>query len=139
LELALGLKILYVEDHADTRFVMSKAMRKWGHDVQSAASAAEARAICEADVFDVLLCDIGLPDEEGTILLEERPSGRSWRYAVALTAFGMNHEVERFRQAGFDEVLVKPVLSEALAAALGRARGIHHAPEATTTEARPTA
>ena len=60
-----GLAILLVEDHPDTLRMMTRLLQHMGHQVESASSVAEAIAISDGRVFDLLLSDIGLPDGSG--------------------------------------------------------------------------
>ena len=115
-----SLYILYVEDHADTRQVFSNLLTRWGHKVSSVSSAASARNLCKSVAFDVLISDVGLEYEDGTELVKVRPPGQKWRRAIALTAYGMAHDIARFKEAGFDEVLIKPVTNDLLQAAINR-------------------
>lgn len=58
--------------------------------------------------FEVLVCDIGLPDGSGLDLVAEAKKRQPWKKTVALTAHGRNRERETGLQAGFDEYLTKP-------------------------------
>jgi CheY-like chemotaxis protein len=60
--------------------------------------------------FDVLVSDIGLPDGRGTELLEKLEHMLGHRPpSVAMSGFGMDEDLERSRNAGFAEHLIKPV------------------------------
>ena len=65
------MRILLVEDHEDTFVAMSRLLQKFGHDVRGARSMAEARNVADEGAFDLLLCDIGLPDGSGLELIRE--------------------------------------------------------------------
>ena len=60
------------------------------------------------DTFDLLICDIGLPDGTGVDLMKRLRKTSSVR-GIALSGFGMDHDVERSREAGFLAHLTKPV------------------------------
>ena len=102
------MKILLVEDHDDTRFVLTRLLHRYGHGVTSAANVAEARALLRACQFDVLLSDIGLPDGTGFGLVVEAKQLQPLK-AVALTAWATDEDKERGRTAGFDQYLTKPL------------------------------
>jgi len=113
------LHVLLVEDHEPTLKVMSRLLRRLGHRVTGATSVASARAAAKQRAFDVIICDLGLPDGSGLDLmraLKEQYAGR----AVALTGYGMESDIAASREAGFAEHLTKPIDFPALEAALRR-------------------
>src|SRR5580765_2709196 len=61
-----GLRILLVEDHADTRRVLGRLLNALGCQVTSAGTVKEALELGEKVEFDLLVSDIGLPDGTGT-------------------------------------------------------------------------
>jgi CheY-like chemotaxis protein len=105
-----ALRILLVEDHADTAETLHRLLSRRGYEVRTAASVADAMRVADTFVFDVLVSDIGLPDGRGTELLGrlQRQIDRPIR-AVAMSGFGMEDDIERSRQAGFADHLTKPV------------------------------
>jgi CheY-like chemotaxis protein len=101
------IRILIVEDHADTAAVLEVVLRKRGYEVTTTGTAAEALALCEESKFDLLITDIGLPDYDGWELLK-RVREKCKVKAIALTGFGMASDVRHSREAGFDAHLTKP-------------------------------
>lgn len=102
--------ILLVEDHADTRHCMCRLLESRGHQVQCAEDADSAIALENKEHhFDVLITDIGLPDRTGVELLEELRQHRPDFPAIAMSGFGMPHDLLRSRKAGFLDHFVKPV------------------------------
>jgi hypothetical protein len=69
--------------------------------------------------FDVILCDIALPDGNGYDLIAEAKRKRPLK-AVALSGFAMPDDIERGRKAGFDFHLAKPVDFHELRSVLGQ-------------------
>jgi len=65
-----GVRVLVVEDEADTRDLLAAALGHSGAEVDPAASAGEAMAALRRHRPDVLVCDIGMPGEDGYTLLE---------------------------------------------------------------------
>jgi CheY-like chemotaxis protein len=61
----MGKRILYVEDHADALEAMSRLLEMAGFTVARALSAGEAMKAAQADRFDLLICDLNLPDGSG--------------------------------------------------------------------------
>jgi PAS domain S-box-containing protein len=104
--------ILLVEDHADTARILARILGKMGHRVTVARSAGEA--LSSAGPFDLLLCDLGLPDGNGLDLIRQLPP----MPAIALTGHGMEDDIRASRAAGFLAHLTKPVDPEQLEAAI---------------------
>lgn len=102
------MNILLVEDHEDSRVVLSNLLIHCGHDVASASNMHEALSLLDNLRFDVLVSDIGLPDGNGLELVIEAKKRQPWKKTVALTAHERKGEKERGLRAGFDEYLTKP-------------------------------
>ena len=64
------LRLLLVEDHLSSLQTLTLFLRRDGHHVAPAPSAAEARAAAEKEKFDLVISDLGLPDASGTELME---------------------------------------------------------------------
>ena len=98
-----------------TRLVRLLEIR--GYDIRSVPSVATGLRALDHDEFDLLLCDLGLPDGTGMDFIEKVRKTRQTP-AIALTGFGMRQDVERAQQAGFDAHLTKPVNLQKLEAAI---------------------
>jgi CheY-like chemotaxis protein len=72
------------------------------HSVQAALAAAAHQR------FDVLVSDIGLPDGSGIDLMEKIKAGQPI-FGIALTGFGMEDDLRKSHDVGFNHHLVKPV------------------------------
>ena len=106
----LPLRLLVVEDHADTATALKKLLMRRGYEVRSAESVAEALAIAENFDFDVLVSDIGLPDGTGVdLMMQLTASGKRSFRGIALSGYGMQEDLERSSAAGFVHHLTKPV------------------------------
>jgi signal transduction histidine kinase/HAMP domain-containing protein len=101
-------RILLVEDHADTNRSLTKLLRLRGYQVESANNIESALALSTTAQFDVLVSDIGLPDGSGIDLIRRLRSDRP-ALAIALTGFGMEEDLRKTREAGFNHHLVKPI------------------------------
>lgn len=103
-----SLRILLVEDHEDTNRSLTKLLRRRGYEVEAATSVQSALDLAASGHFDVLVSDIGLPDGSGIDLMQalnhDRPS-----LGIALTGFGMEDDIQRTQDVGFQHHLVKPV------------------------------
>jgi len=102
------LRLLLVDDHADTRSVLSRLLKKCGHEVLTADSASRALEILDRGPFDALISDIGLPDTSGYELVREAKQRQSLK-GIALSGLGMEEDVQRSVEAGFDHHLTKPI------------------------------
>jgi len=113
-----GLRLLVVEDDDDTREVLALGLSLYGADVVAVRSAAEAIVALEKRIPDVMLSDIGLPDEDGLALIRRvraMPPSRGGRVpAVAVTAFTLGDDAEEVTRAGFQRHFRKPVETKAL-------------------------
>jgi two-component system CheB/CheR fusion protein len=128
------LRLLLVEDHADTAAAMAELLRCLGHDVTVAHSVAEGLATAEAIQsqginqgihrgIDLVLSDLGLPDASGLDLMREL-SERYGLKGIALSGYGMEEDLRRSREAGFTRHLTKPVDLESLRAAIQEVAGL---------------
>ncbi|MHA3773616.1 ATP-binding protein [Verrucomicrobiota bacterium sgz303538] len=115
-----SLRVLLVEDHADTRSTMARLLQRRGYEVHTAESVKTALQEAESFPFDVLVSDIGLPDGSGADLLRKLTM-RGSVHAVALSGYGMPDDVTRSKDAGFAEHLTKPIQVELLDEVLQRA------------------
>jgi len=115
------LRILLVEDHADTREALSELLRLSGHHVEAAGSVAGALAACEGGRFDLIISDLGLPDGSGLDLMRQIlarcPDGVK---GICLTGYGMEEDLRRSEEAGFLAHLTKPVSLQELEAVMSR-------------------
>lgn len=103
------LRILLVEDHADTLETVSLLLQRVGHEVVRAACCEAARRAADSTGgIEAVVGDIGLPDGDGVDLLVELKQ-RFNCPTIALTAYGMDADVKRCAAAGIDRHLLKPV------------------------------
>ena len=107
------LSILLVEDHDATRIALENLLKRRNHQVVTAASVAEARALAHLHPFDLLISDIGLPDGNGNALMAELKVAFGLK-GIALTGYGMDHDLAAAQNAGFIAHLTKPIRIEAL-------------------------
>ena len=115
------VRILLVEDNADTLQVMARLLARRGHRVTTAENVADAVEVAQSSEFDILVSDLGLPDGSGLDLIRSLQQGRSKPLpGIALSGYGMDDDLRRSREAGFLEHLIKPVDFPALEAAIRR-------------------
>ena len=106
---AKNLRILLVDDHEDTRRILSRLLRRHGHQVELAASMQSALASLDKGPFDLLISDIGLPDGSGLTLMGAARSRDPRIRGIAVSGFGMEDDRRRSTEAGFDYHLTKPL------------------------------
>ncbi|MFQ4144517.1 ATP-binding protein [Chlorogloeopsis sp. ULAP02] len=125
-----GLRLLIVDDEADTRKWISTVLQECGAEVIAVGSTGEALAALEQFKPDVLVSDISMPDEDGYTLirkirgLEPEMGGRI--PAVALTGYARVEDYRQAIEAGFQLHVAKPVRAielVAVVASLGRMSG----------------
>ena len=122
-----------VDDDPDTRDLLCTILTRCGGEVKCTESAADAlRAFHEWNP-DLLVSDIGMPQEDGYGLIRKLREVKSRRArqipALALTAYATDEDRLRALSAGFQMHLSKPIEPESLvssiAAALGRDSSSH--------------
>lgn len=102
------MNILVVEDHQDTRRVLSTLLGRGGHEILTASGVNEAIKVLENMRVNVLLSDLSLPDGDGLELVAKAKAIQPRICAIALTARASTNDLERGRKAGFDHYLTKP-------------------------------
>lgn len=114
------LNILLVEDHEPTRSALTRLLQSRHYTVAVAATAAEARALARKNRFDLVISDIGLPDDNGCDLMSDLNKRHRLR-GIALTGYGSDADVLSSKRAGFLSHLTKPIRVESLETALALA------------------
>ncbi|MEG4627161.1 chemotaxis protein CheB [Microcoleus sp. w1-18aA5] len=110
-----GLHILAVDDQIDTRDFLQFVLEGYGAEVLAVASARSAIAALTENPgrYDVLISDIGMPEEDGYFLIREvralAAEAGGEIPAAALTAYAGDKERERAIEAGFQRHMVKPI------------------------------
>ncbi len=111
------VRILLVEDHDDSAKAFARLLRTQGYDVQTAGGCEAALEAAAQRPFDVLMCDIGLPDGDGCdlmrTLLEMYPIK-----GIAVSGSGFPEDVAKCKAAGFSGHVLKPVLFDKVVAML---------------------
>jgi PAS domain S-box-containing protein len=117
-----GLRVLAVDDEPDTRELLKMGLGQCGAKVTTVGSVAEALEAIVADVPDLLISDIGMPEEDGYELIRrvrELPPESGGRVpAIALTAYARVEDRMQALRAGYQMHVPKPVeLAELVAVA----------------------
>jgi PAS domain S-box-containing protein len=118
-----GLRILYVEDDVDSRQALAAVLMQYDAEVRTVATVHEALGLLTNWRPDLLISDIGLPDEDGYDLIRKvrarQPEDGGTIPAIALTGYAGVSEHELALSAGYQKYLVKPIKPENLAEIIG--------------------
>lgn len=123
-----GLRILVVDDEADSRDVVNAILTRCGGEVRCCESTAKALEVYREWKPDLLVSDIGMPVEDGYSLIKKlrklKLKGAKQLPAVALTAYATKEDKARALEAGFQMHLPKPIepgaLIQTIATVMGR-------------------
>ena len=119
---ASPLRVLLVEDHVETARLLKVILEHSGHTVAVAGDVKSAMQLADNGQFDIVVSDIGLPDGTGYELMK-RIRERHQIPGVALTGYGMDDDLQRSREAGFADHIIKPVDAYQLESVLHRVAG----------------
>jgi CheY-like chemotaxis protein len=107
------LRVLVVDDNADTLELVSFILEEYGTEVITAASATEAIAAIAQFNPNILISDIAMPGVDGYSLIRKVRTLSSERGgqipAIALTAYASEEERSRLLDSGFQMHIAKPV------------------------------
>ena len=113
-----GIRILAVDDSGDTRELVSAVLEACGANVATASSAREALHLFTGWKPDVMVCDIGMPEEDGHALIREirqlAPEEGGNTPAIALTGYARIEDRMRALEAGYELFVPKPVQASEL-------------------------
>lgn len=119
-----SLRILIVEDNRNNRIVLSDMLELDGHSVESAVDGEMGvERVQNGEPYDLVFMDISMPKMDGieaTQLIRASESPDAHLPIIAITAHADPAEVDRFRAAGMDDVLVKPISRTTLRHTLSR-------------------
>ncbi|MBX3466837.1 MAG: GAF domain-containing protein [Planctomycetes bacterium] len=120
---ARARRVLVVDDNRDAADLLAEALTALGHEARRAFDAPSALEVAAEFAPEVALLDLGLPIMNGWELarrLRELPACRGARL-FAVTGYGLDADVERSREAGFERHFVKPVDLEVIVEAIEEA------------------
>jgi CheY-like chemotaxis protein len=123
-----GVKVLLVEDDADTRELLRRLLEEQRAEVLAAATASEALNALESARPHILLSDIGLPDIDGYQLMKRvrslPPTKGGTIPAIALTAYARSEDRTKALRAGYQAHIAKPVEPSELVASIASFAGL---------------
>jgi PAS domain S-box-containing protein len=124
---ATPLRILLAEDENISQFAMRVMLQRMGHSVLAVSNGRAALDEFRSGVFDAILMDIQMPEMDGVeatkaIRSDKSLGDRAGIPIIALTAYALDGDREKFLSAGMDDYVTKPVSLGELQRALGRVR-----------------
>jgi signal transduction histidine kinase/ActR/RegA family two-component response regulator len=113
-------RVLLIEDNVDASDTLREFLTLDGHTVTCALDGPSGLAFAQANAYDIILCDVGLPGMDGYEVMRRLTKGASQAaiqgvthkpaaYAIALTGYGAPEDEHLAKEAGFDDYMVKPV------------------------------
>lgn len=120
-----NLRILLVEDELVNRMFASQVLGRMDHSVTAVTNGTEAIQALERENFDLILMDVQMPVMDGITATKSIRDGRARCRdpripIIALTAYAMESDRDRFLRIGMDDFVAKPFTVEALAQAIDR-------------------
>ncbi|MBZ8179865.1 response regulator [Oscillatoria salina IIICB1] len=125
-----NIRVLAVDDDPDTRQLLTILLKEHKASVLTVASATEVLANLESFQPDILICDIGMPDVDGLMLIEQirslPPEKGGQIPAIALTAYVRIEDRQQALARGYQLHLSKPCEPKNLVQAIVRLTKIKH-------------
>jgi CheY-like chemotaxis protein len=108
----IGIRVVVVEDHGDSREILEQMLRFYGAIVTTVSTALDAVAV--APDADIIVTDFALPPGEDGVWLLEQVNGQPRPIPVVLVSGFHEHQVARLAAAPFARKLLKPIEPEKL-------------------------
>ena len=122
-----GLHVLLVEDDDDSRKLLGTMLKRYGARVTATRSAKEALTVFDSELPDVMISDIGMPEQDGYELIQKlraMPAEKGGLTpAIALTGYASKKDRERALDAGYHQHIAKPIEQTDMIAAIARLLG----------------
>ena len=109
-----SLRILLAEDDELSSQTMTYFLKKEGHTITHVVNGNEVLSALETDVFDIILMDVQMPEMDGVEATKQIRSCDTAKFdpkipIIALTAYAMRGDKEKFLNAGMNDYATKPV------------------------------
>ena len=105
-------RILIVDDEVEMLKVCSKVMQSWGFVPVTASDGAKAIRLAEQDEFDLVLCDLYMPESDGIQVLEVLTKSKPNLPVIMLSAYGTIDRAVAAMKAGAFDFIEKPFEAE---------------------------
>jgi DNA-binding response OmpR family regulator len=102
------VRILIVEDHADSRDAVERFFSRRGHVVTATGDVKSGLQYLHDQPFDAIISDIALPDGTGYAMINEARRDGINTLAIAVSAYGFPNDAFEGRVTGFDYHVPKP-------------------------------
>jgi PAS domain S-box-containing protein len=119
-DIAKRLKILLVDDEKAISSSLRKFLKSKGHQVTASLRAKEGLELFKKDKFDLVLSDITIPDMDGIELIKKMRKEDKDAKIIVITGHILKEKEEKAKEAGADEVLIKPFRNEVLCSAISK-------------------
>jgi CheY-like chemotaxis protein len=113
-ELTMEKKILVVDDEDFHRELMQKLLTKLGYEVAVAESAEEAFSLLEKEKFPVIITDLIMLEMDGVEFCQMIRETDTKTVVIALSGYTELYDIEKLKEAGFDNHLTKPFKIETI-------------------------
>ena len=119
-------KILIIDDERITTQLVQVYLERYNFEVICAYDGEEGLEVARAEKPDLILLDIVLPKKDGFAVCKELRSDPDFKNVriVMFTAKGLSEDIERGRQLGADEYVIKPFSGKNLLVVIGKQLGI---------------
>jgi two-component system, cell cycle response regulator DivK len=126
-------RILYIEDTANNLILVKRRLERNGYQVLTAENAGEGLAQARAEMPNLILMDMGLPDVDGWCATRQLKANPELRHipVIALTAHAMQGDRQKALEAGCDDYETKPVDFTRLLAKIQTLLAVHKSPNVT--------
>lgn len=108
------MKFLLVDDNEDAANSLAMLLNTVGHDAKVVYRGGDALALVNAENFDAVLLDIGLPDIDGYSVAQKIRAAHPALIVVAVSGYGQAEDVRKAMESGFSGHLTKPVSLDAI-------------------------
>ncbi len=118
-----SLRILLAEDDVINRRVIVKMLQEKGHHIEAVGNGKEALTIYEVGKYDIILMDIQMPEMDGVEAarrIKEKEGKGAHTPVIALTAYALKGDKEKFLGMGMDDYLPKPIQMNELFSTIDR-------------------
>jgi signal transduction histidine kinase/CheY-like chemotaxis protein/streptogramin lyase len=113
-------KILLAEDHTDNQRFIARLLQRLGLEVVTANNGIEAIQVYQDHCPEVILLDIQMPLKDGIQTFRDLRKMGAKEPIIAITANAMTHDIERYKNIGFNGYLTKPIDRQQLIETVGR-------------------
>ncbi|CAL60521.1 Putative signal transduction histidine kinase [Herminiimonas arsenicoxydans] len=106
-----GCRILLIEDNVSANEILSELLTMEGHTITSAFDGTSGLEMAQNNIYDIILCDIGLPGIDGYEVVKRLRLNtvKAVPLCIAISGYSQQENRSNAERVGFDHYLVKPV------------------------------